>query len=140
MLKVPLDSIMSNHVITIKDDATVSDAAHLLLRYRINGIVVVKKDNPGEVLGVMTTASLIKLLDRAMSRPRGRANALARIAGMRLNDVPLRQVIKVPLNTSTVKVIATMHRKQMYTILVYEKERLVGVVGIHDILNAAFGA
>ena len=140
MLKVPLDTIMSNHVITIKDDSTVSDAAHLFLRYRINGIVVVKKDDPGKVLGVMTTASLIKLLDRAMSRPRGRANALARIAGMRLNDVPLRQVIKVPLNTSTVKVIATMHRKQMYTILVYEKERLVGVVGMHDILNAAFGA
>ncbi|MFA5088704.1 MAG: CBS domain-containing protein [Candidatus Omnitrophota bacterium] len=37
------------------------------------------------------------------------------------------------------KVIAIMHKENVHTIPVYDKTKLVGVIGRHDVLNAALG-
>ena len=69
MLKVTVEDIMSSDVVTIHEDATIGQAAHLLLRFRINGIFVVKKGNRDHVLGILTTTDLLRFLNRALVTP-----------------------------------------------------------------------
>lgn len=138
MLRVELEHIMSEDVVTIKEGATIGQAAHLLMRFRINGILIVKKNNKDKVLGVVTTTDLLRLLDNALSLPGQRTSALKKIAKLPVLGVANRDIVTVQKNTKIERIIALMHKKNVHTIPVYDKQKLVGIVGRHDILNLAF--
>ncbi len=67
MTKGPLSHIMCDHPIKISEDVNAGTVAHLLLRYRINGILVVNKDDSECLVGVFTTTDCLKLLEQAFS-------------------------------------------------------------------------
>lgn len=138
MLKVLLSDIMSDNVVTIKEDTLVGQAAHLMLRFRINGVLIVKKNNKNKVIGVITTTDLLRLLNQALSAPRQRMAQLRRIANTPVGHVVSKYVLKVQKTTKIEKVVAVMHKRNMHTIPVYDDDKLVGIVGRHDILNVAF--
>jgi len=138
MLKVKVEDIMSDHVITIPETATVGQAAHLLMRYRVNAVFVVKKNNRRDVMGIVTTEDLLEYLDEVLSRRSHRMVALQQIGELPIGVVANREVIKVAKDTKLARVIGIMHRKNAHTILIYDYDKLVGVLGRHDILNAAF--
>ena len=46
MLDVKIEDIMCEQPIKVKENISVGNVAHLLLRYRINGILVVKNVSP----------------------------------------------------------------------------------------------
>lgn len=140
MLNVTLEEIMSEHIVTIDEKTTVGEAAHLLLRYQINGVLVVGKKNRNKVLGILTTTDLIKFLDKAFSTKRGRLAELNKMAGLPALGIASRRLVKIQKDTRISKVIAIMQKKKVYTVPVFDKERLVGVVGRHDILNVAFNS
>ena len=139
MLKVKLQDIMSEDVVTIREDATVGQAAHLMLRFRINGILVTKKNNKAKVVGIITTTDLLRLLNEAMSARGHRAALLKKIAEFPVGTVCSRYLLKVQRDTKIEKVVAIMHKRNMHTIPIYDGNKLVGIVGRHDILNVAFG-
>lgn len=138
MLKTTVENIMTENVVMINEKATVMEAAHILLRFKINGILVVKKDNRNEVMGVLTTTDLLKLLNKALSSHGHKIKELEKVGKLLVKDVINGEVIKVQKDTKLEKVIAIMHRKNIHTIPVYSNEKLVGVIGRHDILNIAF--
>jgi len=137
MLNVPLENIMTEHPIRVKDTVPLGSVSHLLLRHRINGIFVVKADNENHLMGIFTTTDLLRLMDRALSKKSQRVAELKKMAMIPVGQVASRNVISLKKTDTVAKAIAIMHKKQVHTIPIFDKEQLVGVVGKHDILNMA---
>ena len=137
MLKTDLASIMSEDVVTLKENATVGQAAHILLRFRINGILIVKKDDKNKIVGIITTTDLLQLLGDALTIQGQRMSALEKIAELPVTDVASKSVLQIQKNTKIEKVTSIMSKQNKHTIPVFDGDRLIGVVGRHDILNAA---
>lgn len=137
MLNVSLEDIMSEHPVKVKEYCEVGQVAHLLFRYRINGILVMKDNDEDEMLGIFTTTDLLRLMDEALSVGTHKIEALERVSKRRVGEIAHRDVISFQKNTKVTKVVAVMHKKNIHTIPVYDGDKLVGVVGRHDIINMA---
>lgn len=138
MLRTTVENIMTEDVVKISKEATVMDAAHILLRFQINGILVVEKKDSDKVIGILTTTDLLKFLNKALSKHAHKMSELDRIAKLPLKNVVSKNVVKIQKNEKLTKIIAIMHRKNIHTLPVYNGKKLVGVIGKHDILNVAF--
>ncbi len=138
MLKVTLEDIMTEHIVTINEETTVGQAAHLLLRFRINGVLVVKKKNRNKVLGIVTTTDLVKFLDKAFVGRKGKVSDLGRMSQESALKIASREVFSIQKDTKVSRLIRLMLSKRVYTVPVYDGDVLIGVVGRHDILNVAF--
>ncbi|HOW36057.1 MAG TPA: CBS domain-containing protein [Candidatus Omnitrophota bacterium] len=139
MLKVSVEDIMSEDIVTIKENATIGQAAHLLLRFRVNGILVVKKNNPRKLVGIVTTTDLLRILDSTLFAHKHRIDKLREVAGFPVNRIARKDILKVQKGVKVSKLIAIIHKRHIHTIPVYDGDKLVGVIGRHDILNVAFG-
>lgn len=138
MLKLSLEDIMCEHPITVKEDVGVGNVAHLLFRYRANGILVVSKEDPGKLIGVFTTTDLLRLIDKALSKGVHREVALKDIAGRPVGELASKKVVSLQKDVKVIKAIATMHKKNVHTIPVFDGDKLIGVIGSHDLLNVTF--
>ena len=138
MLKASIEDIMTENIVRLGEETSVMRAAHTILRFQINGLLMVKEEGSNEVTGIFTTTDLLKLLDKALSEHGRKVLVLSTIGKLPIKDVASRSVIKIQRNAKLGKVIAIMHKKNVHTIPVYDGEKLVGVIGRHDILNAAF--
>lgn len=138
MLKVLLADIMCEHPIKVKEDVSVGAVAHLLLRYRINGILVVRKSNENQLVGIFTTTDLLRFIDNTFFKGVHKIEELKKISKMPVGDVASKNVISLQKNTKVAKAITIMHKKNVHTIPVYDEDKLVGVIGRHDIVNVAF--
>lgn len=137
MLNVPLENIMSEQPIKVRENVPLGSVAHLLLRYRINGILVVKNDDEHNLVGVFTTTDLLSLIDKALSKKHQRMAELKKVSLLPVGEVATRKVITLKSTDTVAKAVAVMHKKKVHTIPVFDKDRLVGVIGKHDILNMA---
>jgi CBS domain-containing protein len=137
MLKT-LDDLICGNPITVKEDLKVKDVAHLLFRYRINGILVVKKSDPNELVGVFTTTDLLRLIDNALFTGTKRINELKRVGELPIKMVATKEVVSLQRTVKIVKAIALMHKKNIHTIPVYDKKKLIGMIGSLDLINATF--
>ena len=138
MLKLPVSDIMNDHPIRVKADVSIRNVAHLLLRYRINGILVVEPDDVNVLLGVFTTADFLNLMDMALSSGAQKMQALNTVAERPIRDFVNPQFIKLQHTDSTAKAIGLMHKNNVITIPVYDGDKVVGVIGRHDVINIAF--
>ncbi len=129
---------MCEHPITVKESVNIGSVSHLLFRYRINGILIVKEDDESKLVGILTTTDLLRFIDAALSKGIHRGDALKKIAKRPVGSLASKRIISFQKDTKLVKVIATMQRKNVHTIPVFDKDKLVGIVGRHDILNVAF--
>ena len=137
MLEVTLENIMCDHPIKIRENVLIGGVAHLLLRYQINGVLVVKSNDKNKLVGILTTTDLLRLIDGALSKRRQRLKALKKIGMMKAGQIASKKIISLQKTDSVMKATALMHRKNIHTIPVYDKNKLVGVIGKHDILNIA---
>ncbi|MFH1791215.1 MAG: CBS domain-containing protein [Candidatus Omnitrophota bacterium] len=139
MLRATVEDIMTETVVKLHDKATIGQAAHVLLRFRINGVVIVRKGRKNDVVGIVTTTDLLRLLNYVMSRRGHRMNQLEKVAALPVGEVCSKAILGVQKDTKLERLIALMHRKNVHTIPVFDGDKVIGVVGRHDILNAAFG-
>lgn len=137
MLEMTIENIMCDHPIKVKDNIRVGSVAHLLLRHQINGILVVEEKDENKLVGILTTTDLLRLINEALGQRRQRIKALKRIANMKVGQVATREIISLSSKDTVMKALAVMHRKNIHTIPIYNKNKLVGVIGKHDILNIA---
>jgi CBS domain-containing protein len=138
MLNLPVSDIMNDHPIKVKAEVSIRDVAHLLLRYRINGILVVEADNMDALIGVFTTTDFLNLMDMAMASGAQKMQALNGIADRPVRDFVNHKFFRLQQTDTAAKAIAYMHAHNVLTIPVYDGEKLVGVVGRHDVINIAF--
>ena len=89
------------------------------------------------MVGILTTTDLLRLINGALSQGKQRLHALKKIGFTSVGDIASKKIISLQTTDSIMKAIALMHRKNIHTIPVYDKNKLVGVIGKHDILNVA---
>ncbi len=138
MLNLIVSDFMNDHPIKVKSDVSIRNVAHLLLRYRINGMLVVNVENEEQLLGVFTTADLLALMGDVMSRGARKMQALNEIAEKPVSAFLAKEFVVLQQNDTAAKAIALMHKKKALTIPIYDGDKLVGVVGRHDLINIAF--
>jgi len=129
---------MNDHPIKVRADVSIRNVAHLLMRYRINGILVVSPDDPDLLMGVFTTSDLLAIIQEAMAIGAHKIDALNAVADHPVSDFLGDEIVKLQQKDSAAKAIGLMHKKDALTIPVYDGTRLVGVLGRHDIINIAF--
>ncbi len=138
MLNVVVSDIMNDHPIKVKAGVSMRNVAHLLLRYRINGILVVDEDKEESLLGVFTTVDFLNLMGLAISGLPQKMAALDALADQPVGKFVNRQFLRIEHTDHADKAIGLMLKHNVPTIPVYAGDKLVGVIGRHDIINIAF--
>ena len=138
MLNLPVSDIMNDHPIRVRSDVSIRNVAHLLLRYRVNGVLVVSPDNQDDVKGVFTTADLLAILSEALACGAQKIQALNLVADHPVSEFLDEEFVSLQQVDNAAKAIGLMHKKGALTIPVYDGTKLVGVVGRHDVINIAF--
>ena len=137
--------VMTRRVISVSPDATVEEAAKLMLDHRISGLVVV--DEKGELAGVVTEADLLRRDElgterhrpwwlRMLISPGRQAADFTRTHGRRVRDVMTSDVITVGAEATLEQVVETMERHRIKRLPVTEGARVIGVVSRADLLRA----
>ena len=137
MLNLPISDIMNDHPIKVKADVSVRNVAHLLLRIRINGILVMDVNDPEKLIGVFTMRDLLHLMGTALSKRRQKMQALNEVGGQPVGNFIKDKLLVLQAGDNAAKAVGLMHKKDAVTIPVYDNGKLVGVVGRHDVINAA---
>jgi predicted transcriptional regulator len=138
VLNLPVSEIMNDHPIRVRSDVSIRNVAHLLLRYRINGILVVNPDDPGQVLGVFTTSDLLAIIHEVLTIGAHKIGALNAVADHPVSEFLADEFIKLQKSDSAAKAIGLLHKTEALTIPIYDGDKLVGVLGRHDLINIAF--
>lgn len=134
METITAGDIMTEHVITVKTTCNIRILSHLFLRYRISGVPVI--NSRGKIAGVITMDDLTKNI---YSRMDNECHDVPEI----FKDLEAQQVRKF-MNKSFVTVgpqepIVDVFKKaieaNVMTVPVVDKSKLVGVIGLRDILN-----
>jgi len=137
MMKISLKDVMCDHPIKVKESVSVGNVAHLLFRYQINGILVVSDNDDQKLIGIFTTTDLLRLMADAISKGVHRIEELQKAAQRSVGELTSKDVVSLQQEDKVVKAIALMDRRNVHTIPVYDGEKLVGVVGRHDLINVA---
>ncbi|MFH1359439.1 MAG: CBS domain-containing protein [Candidatus Omnitrophota bacterium] len=132
-----VNDIMSDIVVTIPENYLVSQAAHLMLRDRVNGLLVV--DQAHAVVGMLTLTDLFTIVDQAASDQHyDFYKSLFHEKEAKVTDVMTKNVCSVTPEMTLAEVIRLTLRKNIHTFPVVKDGKLVGVIGRHDVLNAIF--
>jgi CBS domain-containing protein len=136
--------IMKYRVITIGREATVLQAARLMLQNRISGLPVV--DTKGAVIGMVTEGDLLRRTELGTERHRPRwleflagpgrlAGEYAHTHGRKIDEVMTRKVITIERSTPLDAVVALMERHRIKRLPVIEDGRLIGIVSRANLLS-----
>jgi CBS domain-containing protein len=126
--------IMSFPVITITPDATVNQAARLLVEFGISALPVLNSD--GDLVGVVSEADLLPLETRA--DPRSQATPLrpsARSAPLTVAEIMTRNVLSVPATAEVSQVARIMIEAAIKRVPITLNGRLVGIVSRRDLVG-----
>ncbi len=137
--------VMTRNVITIAPDATVEDAANLMLSRHISGLFVV--DKAGDLAGVVTEGDLLRRDElgtergrpwwlRLLVSPARQAADFTRAHGRHVRDVMTRDVISVADSAPLEAVVAAMEKARIKRVPVTRDSHVIGVVSRSDLLRA----
>ncbi len=129
--------IMSEIVVTVKADMMISDAVHLMLRDRINGLPVIDKSK--NLIGILTLTNIFILVNQAVHGEHyDFYKRMFQEKKMTVGQAMSRHMVAVNPKTPLEEVIHLALTENRYTIPVLKQKKLTGVIGRHDILNAIF--
>ncbi len=134
---------MTRDLHTVSPDATVGEAA-LLMRSTGHGALPVV-DEEGKLLGLITKFPLVRrLLPKYLEQVgdlyrsgefKPFQDKVAEVALLPVSDVMNREPLTAREDTPLAEVAAMMIMHNARQVLIVEKERLVGVVGMQDIVD-----
>jgi CBS domain-containing protein len=137
--------VMTRNVISIAPEATIEEAATLMLSHRISGLFVV--DKTGDLVGVITEGDLLRRDElgtergrpwwlRLLVSPARQAADFIRAHGRHVRDVMTPDVISVADSAPLETVVATMERARIKRVPVTRDSQVIGVVSRADLLRA----
>ncbi len=140
--------LMSANVRTVSADATVGDAARMMLEHNVSCLPVVNQDD--RLVGILTHADFglsprfLPLADNIYSimgnttTPQHFAEVARRVSSKLVKDVMHHPVTTVQEDTPTVEVVGLMLRREIHRMPVMQGDRLVGIITRHDLLKFFF--
>lgn len=128
--------IMTHNVITIAPDASIVDAARLMLDNHVSGLPVV---SVGNLVGIVTERDLLRRKEIGTQRRRPRwlefligpgqqAAEYVKTAGRKVHEIMTADVKTVTEDTSLVDVVAMMEKYGIKRLPVVEGKKLVGII------------
>ena len=140
-----IKDIMTKNVISITPKASLKELAALIKQHKINGVPVVTKE--GSLVGIVTMTDLLKILKDIYYW-----NELENLKpGLGVKDALITEKEKATVETKmtvgvrTAKeddtvddILKLMCKHDIHTIPVVKNNKLVGIVGLTDIVYAVF--
>lgn len=137
--------VMTKTLVSVRDDATVQEAIHLMLDRRISGLPVVDAD--GHIVGIVTEGDLLRRSETGTERQRPRwleflmgpgrlSGEYVRSHTRKVGDIMTRDVAAVPATADLGQIVEIMERRGVKRVPVVEGDRLVGIVSRADLLRA----
>lgn len=137
--------VMTTKVITVTPEASIRDAAKLMLQYRISGLPVL--DEMGDLVGIVTEGDLLRRGETGTARrhPRwlefilgpGRLSSeYAHAYGRKIGEVMTPDPVCITEDTSLEDVIETLERRRVKRVPVMRDGKLVGIVSRANLVQA----
>jgi CBS domain-containing protein len=140
--------VMTRQVVTVTPDTDIAQAARLLLDKGVNGLPVVSAE--GAVVGILCQSDLVaqqkkislpsvfSLLDGfvALSSMKDLDREMEKITAMTVDSAMTPKPACVSPETGVDEVATLMTDRNFHTVPVVDGGRLVGVIGMRDILSA----
>ncbi len=141
--------VMTSRVVTIGPDATVRDAAQLMLGKRISGLPVV--DSGGALVGVVTEGDFLRRAEIGTGKKRslwwdillgpGRlAEEYVQSHSRNIKDVMTPEPYTATSDTALEDVVAMMEKRQIKRVPVVDNGKLVGIVSRSNLIRALISA
>ncbi|MFC1593936.1 CBS domain-containing protein [Candidatus Omnitrophota bacterium] len=129
------EDVMSRFAITIKEDAPLLNAAHLMMRFKISGLPVMSVE--GKVAGIITATDLFRMMGEVVVHEVIIKNSLYK-GNIMVKDVMTKDVVSVTKDTTFIDIINTMYAENIHTLPVLDKEEMVGIIGRRDVINSFY--
>lgn len=140
--------VMTREVLTVTPDTDIATAAHLLLDKGINGLPVVTAG--GVLAGILCQSDLVaqqkkislpsvfSLLDGfvALSSMKDLDKEMEKITALTVEAAMTPKPVTVSPDTGVDEVASLMTDRNFHTVPVVDGGKLVGVIGMRDILSA----
>jgi CBS domain-containing protein len=144
---VTVEDVMTRHVITVRPETTVHEAARLMFTNRISGIPVV--DESGRVVGIVSDGDLIVRQRRPKPKPWWRlffengerlVREYQKIVGLTVADVMTRPALVISPVFGIETAAAILDNRQIRRLPVVRDGQLVGIVSRGDLIKALAAA
>jgi CBS domain-containing protein len=140
--------LMTSFVVTVRPEATIEEAAQLMLQYRISGVPVA--DSDGAVLGIVTESDLLRRAETGTEKHHARWASLlispGRLAeeyvhthSRKVGEVMTERVFTVTPQTPVSELVLLMESKRVKRLPVVDQGHLVGIVSRADVMAALVG-
>lgn len=137
--------VMTQRVISIEPNATILQAARLMLQNRISGLPVV--DTIGNLVGIVTEGDFLRRTETATEQNRPRwlqfllgsghlADEYAHSHGRKIDDVMTRDPLSIVEDTPLEEIVQMMEKHHIKRLPVVRGGRLVGIVSRANLLHA----
>ena len=139
------EHVMTRDVISIGPDATVLQAARLMLQHRISGLPVIDKD--GNLVGVLSEGDFLRRRETKTERHRSRwleflmgpgrmASEYSHSHGCKVSEVMTKDVQSVDEVTPIEDIVDLMERKRIKRVPVLCGGQVVGIVTRSNLMHA----
>jgi CBS domain-containing protein len=136
---------MSRRVVSIEPDATILQAARLMLQNEISGLPVL--DKFGSIVGIVTEGDFLRRSEIHTQRRRSRwlefligpgrlADEYVRTTGRKVEEVMTRDVCTVGEDAPLDEVVRLMERHRIKRLPVVRGQQLIGIVSRANLLHA----
>jgi CBS domain-containing protein len=137
--------IMTTRVVSVSENATVLDAARLMVKRRISGLPVV--DANGALVGMLTEGDLLRRTEIATEKSRSRffsaflspgrvAEDYTHTHGRRVGEVMTPEPVFISEDTPLEKIVQLIEKKRIRRFPVLRGGQLVGIVARSNLVRA----
>jgi CBS-domain-containing membrane protein len=137
--------VMSRDLVTIAADATVLQAARLMLQHHISGLPVV--DASGNLVGILSEGDFLRRRETGTQRRRSRwleflmgpgkiASEYTHSHGMRVSEVMTENVRTISEDTELEEIVELMERHRIKRVPVVRDGKLTGIVTRSNLMHA----
>lgn len=137
--------IMTRSVITTAPDATILEAAKIMLKHHVSGLPVL--DSAGKLVGIVSEGDFIRRSEIGTQRKRGRwlrfllgtsatATDYVRENGRKVAEVMTADPVTVAEDAPLEEIVKTMESRGVKRLPVMKDGRLVGIVSRANLLQA----
>ena len=137
--------IMTETVVTVTPETSLREAGKIFLEKRISGIPVI--DENGNLYGMLTITDMLKVLDDIykwgeQEKKWGGLKIADEFAQKKANakvgDIMSKEVFTLPEESNLKDVMRMMFTKKVHTIPIVRDNKLVGIIGKHDLVSICF--
>ena len=140
--------IMTKPVITVSPDATIVEAANLMLQRHVSGLPVV--DGDGQLVGIVSEGDFIRRSEIGTQRKRGRwlrfilgpgraAADFVHEHGRKVSDVMTKDPLTITEDIALAEIVDLMEKNNVKRLPVVRDGKIVGIVSRANLLQAVAG-